>query len=53
MCGVTGHDYHDMGGDMKNQMKVSVNVEDEQGREVRIVTKYGDTTSSTKSETRL
>lgn len=44
MCGVTGSDYHDMGGDLKNQMKVSVYVEDEHGKEVRIVTKYGDTT---------
>jgi len=44
MCGVTGFDYHDMHDDLKNQMKVSVYVEDEQGKEVRIVTKYGDTT---------
>jgi hypothetical protein len=44
MCGVTGHDYHDMGGDIKNQMKVSVYVEDEHGKEVRSLTKYGDST---------
>ena len=44
MCGVTGFDYHDMKDDLKNQMRVSVYVEDENGKEVRIVTKYGDTT---------
>lgn len=44
MCGVTGSDYHDMHDDLKNQMKVSVYVEDEHGKEVGIVTKYGDTT---------
>jgi hypothetical protein len=44
MCGVTGSDYKDMNGDLNNQMKVSVYVEDEHGREVRCVTKYGDTT---------
>ena len=36
MCGVTGSDYHDMGGDLNNQMKVSVYVEDEHGKEVRM-----------------
>ena len=44
MCGVTGSDYHDMAGDLNNQMKVSVYVEDEYGKEVRCVTRYGDTT---------
>ncbi|HEY6976489.1 MAG TPA: hypothetical protein VH396_09365 [Chitinophagaceae bacterium] len=44
MCGVTGSDYHDMGGDLNNQMKISVYVEDEHGKEVKCVTKYGDTT---------
>lgn len=44
MCGVTGHDYHDMDGDLKNQMRVSVYVEDEQGNEIKTVTSYGDTT---------
>ena len=43
MCGVTGHDYRDMGGDLKNQMQVSVYVEDEKGKEVRCNTEYGDT----------
>lgn len=44
MCGVTGHDYHDMQGDLKNQMKVSVYVEDIQGKNVVCTTQYGDTT---------
>ncbi len=44
MCGVTGSDYKDMGGDLNNQMKVSVYVEDGHGKEVRCITKYGDTT---------
>ncbi len=44
MCGVTGHDYRDMKGDLNNQMKVSIYVEDEKGKEVRCVTEYGDTT---------
>ncbi|MEP7107568.1 MAG: hypothetical protein ABI760_06285 [Ferruginibacter sp.] len=44
ICGVTGSDYRAMGGDLNNQMKVSVYVEDEHGGEVRCVTKYGDTT---------
>jgi hypothetical protein len=43
MCGVTGWDYHgELKEDMKNQMQVSIYVEDEQGREVRCVTEYGD-----------
>ena len=44
MCGVTGHDYRDMNGDLNSQMKVSVYVEDENGRSIRTVTRYGDTT---------
>jgi len=44
MCGVTGFDYHAMGGNMANQMKISIYVEDEQGKEVKCVTKYEDTT---------
>lgn len=44
MCGVTGYDYHDMNGDLKNQMKVSVYVEDAMGRNVVCTTRYGDTT---------
>jgi hypothetical protein len=46
MCGVTGYDYHDpaMAGNMANQMKVSVYVEDENGKEIKCITKYMDTT---------
>lgn len=44
MCGVTGFDYHDMGGDLNNQMKVSIYVEDQDGHEIHTVTQYGDTT---------
>jgi hypothetical protein len=44
MCGVTGFDYHAMGANMANQMKISIYVEDEQGREVKSITKYEDTT---------
>ncbi|MEP7258141.1 MAG: hypothetical protein ABI687_07135 [Flavitalea sp.] len=43
MCGVTGFDYHEMGANEKNQMKVSVFVEDEKGHEIRTTTQYGDT----------
>ena len=44
MCGVTGRYYHDMGGDIRNDMKVSIYVDDEQGNEVNCITQYGDTT---------
>ena len=44
MCGVTGRYYHDMGGDVTNDMKVSVFVEDEKGENVECVNQYGDTT---------
>jgi hypothetical protein len=44
MCGVTGRDYQDMNGDLKNQMKVSVYVEDANGRNVVCTTAYADTT---------
>ncbi|WP_341835001.1 right-handed parallel beta-helix repeat-containing protein [Chitinophaga pollutisoli] len=45
MCGVTGWHFHDpqMKGDVRNEMKVSVFVEDEQGREVTCTTTYRDT----------
>jgi hypothetical protein len=43
MCGVTGSDYPEMGGDLKNQMKVSIYVQDEDGDEIRTETSYGDT----------
>jgi hypothetical protein len=44
MCGITGRHYHDprMNGDLRNEMKVSVFVEDAQGREVRCETEYRD-----------
>lgn len=44
MCGITGRHFHDAGmnRDIRNEMKVSVFVEDEQGREVRCVTRYKD-----------
>jgi len=44
MCGVTGHYYHDMGGDLANDMRISIYVDDETGKEVRCTTAYGDTT---------
>lgn len=46
MCGVTGWHFHDpeMNRDIRNEMKVSVFVEDEQGREVTCTTDYYDTT---------
>lgn len=44
MCGITGHHFRDMNGDMKNEMKVSVYVEDEEGKNVVCTTHYGDTT---------
>lgn len=42
MCGVTGHYYHDMKQYPEDEMKVSVYVEDEQGKEVRCMNEYGD-----------
>jgi len=44
MCGVTGNYYNDMGGDMSKDMRVSIYVEDEGGNEVRVITRYGDST---------
>jgi len=44
MCGITGHYYHDMGGDVANDMRISVYVDDEAGNEVKCTTSYGDTT---------
>ncbi len=44
MCGVTGHYYHDMGGDLANDMRISIYVDDAEGKEVRCLTTYGDTT---------
>jgi hypothetical protein len=44
MCGVTGRYYQDLKGDLANDMRVSVYVDDEEGKEVRCMTRYGDTT---------
>lgn len=46
ICGITGRYYHDpaMKGNLSNEMKLSIYVEDEQGNEVKCVTRYGDTT---------
>lgn len=44
MCGVTGHHFGDMDGDLANEMKISVFVEDEQGDEVSLTTTYADST---------
>jgi len=43
MCGITGHYYQDLGGDLANDMRVSIYVDDEAGKEVRCTTSYGDT----------
>ncbi len=44
MCGITGHYYHDMGGDVRNDMRISVYVNNEAGDEVNCITRYADTT---------
>ena len=44
MSGITGHHFSDMGGDLDNEMKISIYVEDEEGREVKLTTEYSDTT---------
>ncbi len=44
MCGMTGRYYHQGGGDKDRDMKVSIYVEDEEGKQVRCVTEYADTT---------
>jgi hypothetical protein len=44
MCGITGNYYTDMGGDLKKDMRISIFVDDENGKEVRCITKYGDST---------
>ncbi len=43
MCGLTGHYYEDMDGDLANDMRISIYVDDEAGKEVRCMTSYGDT----------
>jgi len=42
MCGITGHYYHDMKKYPDDEMKVSVYVEDEKGKEVKCMNEYGD-----------
>ncbi len=44
MCGVTGHFWHDMEKYPRDEMQVSVYVEDEKGHEVRCKASYGDET---------
>ena len=46
MCGITGRYYNDpkMKGDLRNEMKVSVYVEDSAGNNITCTVKYGDTT---------
>jgi hypothetical protein len=44
MCGLTGNYYEDMGGDLRKDMRISIYVDDENGKEVRISTVYGDST---------
>lgn len=42
ICGVTGNYYEDMEGDLSRDMRVSIFVDDEQGKEIRLITNYGD-----------
>lgn len=44
MCGITGHHFSDLGGDLDNEMKISIFVENERGEEVQLTTVYSDTT---------
>lgn len=43
MCGITGRYYKDLRGDLKNDMKISIFVDDAEGNEVRCMVQYGDT----------
>jgi len=43
ICGVTGRYYFDMKGDLSNDMKVSVHVDDIDGKEIYCTTPYADT----------
>jgi hypothetical protein len=45
MCGITGNYYEDMGGDMSKDMRISIFVEDENGKEIKVKTNYGDSVS--------
>tara|TARA_R110002050_G_scaffold300778_1_gene472544 strand:- start:19096 stop:21300 length:2205 start_codon:yes stop_codon:yes gene_type:complete len=42
MCGITGHYYHDMKKYPRDEMRVSVYVENEKGNEVTCLGEYGD-----------
>ncbi len=44
MCGITGRHFNDslMKGDLRNEMQLSIFVEDEQGREIKCMTSYRD-----------
>jgi hypothetical protein len=44
MCGVTGNYYSDMKGDLKNDMRVSIFIEDENGKQITCTSRYRDTT---------
>lgn len=44
MCGITGHHFADLGGDLDNEMKISVFVENERGEGLQLTTVYSDTT---------
>ncbi|SHM91559.1 Right handed beta helix region [Cyclobacterium lianum] len=41
ICGITGHVFRDMQGDLNNEMKISLLVEDERGEVVEVWTDYG------------
>ncbi len=42
MCGITGRYWHDMKKYPRDEMKISIFVEDEQGNEIQCITEYGD-----------
>lgn len=42
MCGITGHYYHDMEKYPRDEMRISIYVEDEKGNEVKCQNEYGD-----------
>lgn len=42
MCGITGRYYNDLRGDLKNDMKISIFVDDADGNEVSCMIQYGD-----------
>ncbi|MDN3686381.1 right-handed parallel beta-helix repeat-containing protein [Cyclobacterium jeungdonense] len=41
ICGITGRVFRDMGGDLSNEMKISLFVEDERGEVIEVMTDYG------------